>query len=63
MSEQLRYLEGCIRDAHTDDQAVALLRAIVRGAADSAPIDALVEIGQALVVMRKRDLRDEAALN
>lgn len=63
MSQQLRYLEGCIRDAQNDEQAAALLRAIIKGAAESAPVDALIEIGQSLVTIRKRDARMEAERN
>ena len=55
MSSQLYYLECCVRDACIDDQAVDLLRAIIRGAAERAPVEALVEIGQTLIDIRKRD--------
>lgn len=63
MSQQLTFLEDCIRDAHIDDQAVELLRVIIRGAASSAPVEALVEMSQSLVDIRRRDLRRDAERN
>lgn len=63
MSQQLKYLEGCIRDAHIDENAVAMLRAIISGATACAPVDDLILIANTLVEIRKRDLRDEISKN
>ncbi len=63
MSQQLTYLEGCIRDAKTDHQAVALLRTIVRGFADSAPVESLIKIGQTVVDLRRQDLTQHPRRN
>ncbi len=63
MSEHLRILEECIQDAPTDDGAADLLREIVKGAAERAPLDALIEMGKTLVAIRRRDLRTQAESN
>lgn len=54
MSEQLTLLRNCIRDATTDPAAETLLRGIIRGAGDQAPINDLCELGEKLVEMRMR---------
>ena len=57
MSEYMTYLVDCIRDASDDEQAAALLRLIVKSAAEKAPLPALIEMGQCLVEIRRRDDR------
>jgi hypothetical protein len=63
MSEQLHLLKCCLRDAQNERGAESLLRTIIRGAADRAPIDILVELGAVLALTRGDDLRREVERN
>jgi hypothetical protein len=63
MNENLHYLQWCVADAHSDCQAEALLRAIVRGAADSAPVNDLAKIGQSLIDIYRDTARRHAEEN
>jgi hypothetical protein len=60
---EITLLENCVRDATSDIGAESLLRAIIRGAADRAPVDALVEMGRLLVRIRRDDFRREIESN
>ena len=65
MNEQLGFLQNCVKDVQVthDESAVEVLRAIVERAAAVAPVDALLELAQTLIAIRKRDLRREAEAN
>jgi len=56
MSEYLEVLKACVEQAPHDDDAATLLRSIVQGATEHAPVEALVELGELLIDMRDRDL-------
>jgi hypothetical protein len=63
MSDKLTLLKCCSKDAQQEKGAESILRAIIRGAADRAPIDALVEMGSVLARIRSDDLRSELERN
>jgi hypothetical protein len=65
VSEQLEYLQNCINDVWEtrNGHAVEILRAILDGAAARAPVDALIELAETLVKIRKRDQRLEDEQN
>jgi hypothetical protein len=63
VSDNLHYLQWCVSDAHSDNQAEALLRAIIKGAADSAPVGDLTKIGQSLIDIYRETTRKQAENN
>lgn len=63
LNENLHYLQWCVKDAATDNQAEALLRSIIKGAADAAPVDDLKRIGQGLIDIYREAGRNNAERN
>ena len=57
MSDYVKVIQACIDEAPQDEGAARILRQVVRGAADRAPIDALVEMVQQILEIRERDIR------
>lgn len=57
MPDHTKIIEACIRKAPHDEGAAKVLRRVLRGAADRAPVDALVEMAEAILAIRERDLR------
>jgi hypothetical protein len=63
LNENLHHLQSCVRDAASDNQAEALLRCIIKGAADAAPVDDLSRIGQTLIDIYREAARNNAERN
>ncbi len=60
MNENLRNFQEIIRRAKSDTDAERFVRQMLRGAADRAPLEAILELGQCLVDVRKHEMRADA---
>ena len=57
MNANLRKFEESIRKAPTSKWDESVVRHMIQGMAKACPIDTLVQLGQALVDIRKAELR------
>lgn len=61
--ENLRGFQNLVASAKSSATAEEYVREMIRGAADSAPIDAIVRLGKCLASIRKDELRSEGETN
>ena len=59
----IRGFEELVRLARSDERAERAVRNMLRGCADSCPVDVLVQLGECLIDARKSELRADAELN
>ncbi len=63
-SEQnLTLFQAIVQRVGIDKSAERSVRAILKGCAESCPIDVLVHLGDALVDARRREIHNDAELN
>jgi hypothetical protein len=63
MSEYVKVVESCLREAPHDEGAVRILRNILASAAERAPAEALVEIVRTVLAIRERDMQVQLECN
>lgn len=63
MSDYVKVVEACIQEASHDECAARILRRVLKGAAERAPVDALVEIVQTILDIRERDVHSNLERN
>lgn len=55
MSDHIKLVKACLQDAPHDERAVRVLRKIVHGVAESAPVGSLVAIVEAMMSIRQAE--------
>lgn len=63
MVDHFSIFKWSVLEARTNPKAESVLREIIRGAADAAPLDDLTTIGESLVEIYRSLLRKEAEAN
>lgn len=61
--DNLRGFQYCVEAATRSSEAERIVREMIRGAADAAPVDVVVRIGELLIQIRREDFRKEGEAN